>query len=510
MTSVENILNVMGATPSKNEEKMIRKAYLFAENAYLGAQRYSGEPYFIHAYETAKILAELGKQPTTIVAGLLHDVLEDTNIKSSEIEKEFGKEVLFLVEGVTKLGKLRYRGAKRHSESLRKLLVATSQDIRVIIIRLADRLHNMRTLKYVPEAKQNRIASETLEIYAPIAYRLGIRKINRELEDLSFPFVYPKEYEEIKELVSQKHKKDLWRLEKFHKSVQKLLAKNGITKIHTDYRIKSLYSLYKKYLRKDKDIEKIYDISALRLIVPTIEDCYISLGIIHNVWKPLPGRIKDYISSPKTNGYQSLHTTVFTGDGGLIEIQIKTEEMHKEAEYGIASHIGYKEAGPKTALSATLLWLKNLLPSKGENDLDEEEGSLIKKINIVDSPKWIKELAEHHSTIIDHEEFVSGLKNEFLKERIFVFTPKGDVVDLPIDATPIDFAYSIHSDVGDHISETKINGKMASLHTCLKNGDTVEIITKENKHPNKKWLEYAKTITAKKHIKKYLQENNDI
>ncbi len=405
---------------------------------------------------------------------------------------------------MTKLGTVKYHGAKRHSESLRKFFVAASQDVRVIIIKLADRTHNMRTLKYVRPEKQLRIATESLEIYAPIAYRLGIRKLNRELEDLSFPFVYPNEYKEIKDLTAQKHKKDLIRLEKFHKSLQKALAKAGIVKIHTDYRIKGLYSLYHKYLRKDKDLEKVYDMSALRVIVPTVSDCYKTLGIIHSLWRPLPGRIKDYIAVPKPNGYQSIHTTVFTGDGSFAEIQIKTEAMHKDAEYGIASHIAYKENAAKTAISATLLWIRSLLPG-GELE-DGEEADQIKKINLKDGPKWIKELAEYQSSALNQEDFVKNLKNDFLKTRMFVFTPKGDVVDLPIGATPVDFAYTIHSDVGDHMSGVKINGKMTSLDTKLKNSDTVEIQTKPNSHPSHKWLDYAKTTIAQRKIRAVLLE----
>lgn len=498
MTNVKEITDLMDS-PSTEDIELINKAYSFAEKAHAGFKRNNGDPYFFHVFETAKNLATLKKGAVTVAAGLLHDSMEDAGITAEQIEKEFGKEILFLVEGVTKLGKLKYRGATRHSESLRKLFVAMSQDIRVIIIKLADRLHNMRTLEHVPKHKQLRIAEESLEIYAPIAYRLGIRKLNRELEDLSFSYVYPKEYTELKKLTAQRHKKDLQHLEKFNKSFKKALATADIIDIHTDFRIKGLYSLHKKLQRKENDIEKVYDISALRVIVPTVDDCYRVLGRIHSIWRPLPGRIKDYIAFPKPNGYRSIHTTIFTGDGGIIEIQIKTEEMHKEAEYGIASHLSYKDRSQKV-MNQTLAWIKHLLP--------EEERKLNPDLNkFKDTPNWIKELAEYQEENNDQDDFIQNLKTDFFEERIFVFTPKGDVIDLPIDSTPVDFAYSIHSDIGNHMFGVKINGKFLSLDTKLRNGDIVEVQTKPGNHPSIKWLKFAKTTLAQKHIRIALQDN---
>ncbi len=482
---------------SKKDNELLSKAFDFAKEAHRDQKRFSGEPYFVHPFETAKILAELQMSPVTIASGLLHDTLEDAHISKKEIEEVFGKEILFLIEGVTKLGKLKYRGAERHNESLRKLFVAVSQDIRVIIIKLSDRLHNMKTLEYVPSHKQERIAKETLEIYVPIAYRLGIRMLSRQLEDVAFPFVYPKEYKRTNELLKQKTKEDYQKLQKFQRSVKKGLAKNGVTNFILDYRIKTFYSLYKKLDRKDWNIENIYDISALRIILSDVNECYKVMGIIHGIWQPLPGRIKDYIAFPKPNQYKALHTTIFTGYGNAVEIQIKTKEMHQEAEFGVASHIIYKE---KEDSSSSFLWIKRLLPFKNpfSKDCFEEE------VNHSDIPSWVKELVEYQSTK-KNINIQDELRDDFFKQRIFVFTPKGDVIDLPIESTPIDFAYSIHSEIGDKIGGVKINGKLSTLDTVLVNGDIVEIITNKKSKPSPKWLDYAKTTTAKKHIRSALQ-----
>ncbi len=499
MSSVKEITNLISSLP-KEDFELIEKAFEFSKKAHEEQKRFSGDPYFVHPCETAKLLAELKMSPVTISAGLLHDTLEDAGVSEKEIEENFGEEILFLVRGVTKLGKLKYRGVERHNESLRKLFVAVSQDIRVIIIKLADRLHNMKTLEYVPEHKQERIAKETLEIYVPIAYRLGIRKLSRQLEDISFPFVYPKEYEKTKSLLRQKTKEDARKLDKFQKSIKKALAKNSVTHFSLDYRVKTLYSLYNKLLRKDWNIEKVYDISALRIIVPDIDDCYKALGIIHGTWRPLPGRIKDYIAFPKPNGYQALHTTIFTGYGNVLEIQIKTKKMHRESEYGVASHILYKEGGKKGVLGSNLLWIKRLLPFK-----NPVKGKVSQEINYEDIPAWIKELVEYQSLENGKPDSEEELKDDFFQLRIFVFTPKGDVIDLPIGSSPIDFAYAIHSEIGNRTSGVKINGKLVSLDTRLKNGDIVEIITNKKSKPSQKWLDYAKTATAKKHIKSALQ-----
>ncbi|MDO8590261.1 MAG: RelA/SpoT family protein [bacterium] len=488
-----NIIRSM-VNPLPEDVVTVKKAFTFALRAHQGHERLSGEPYLKHLSETALILAELGAGGPTIAAGLLHDTIEDVGVKREEIVSEFGEEVAFLVDGVTKLGHLKYKGVNRHNESLRKLFVAMSEDIRVLLIKLADRLHNMRTLSHVPKEKQKRIAAETLEIYAPIAYRLGIRKINRELEDLSFPYVYPKEYEEMRKMLKERHSDRVESLEKFSHSVQKALAKEGLTKAKTEYRVKGLYSLYKKYLRYDKDLEKIYDVSAMRILVDSIADCYRVLGVIHGRWRPLPRRIKDYIAFPKPNGYQALHTTIFIGDGNIVEVQIKTHEMYRYSEYGIASHLYYKENGRNKNV---LAWVYALLPkSKKANGT----GTVKSK----DVPKWISELATYEEPSQNQRLFRERLTSDFFSQRIFVFSPKGDVVDLPIDSTPIDFAYSIHSDIGDRMTGSKVNGKLVSLDTKLHNGDIVFIMTSESAKPNRKWLEMTKTSMARRHIRHQL------
>ena len=484
---------------TEEDKKLIEKAYNFALKAHEGQLRKSGEPYFNHVFETAKILVSLKMDAPTIVAGFLHDSIEDGVATEEEIKKEFGDEILFLINGVTKLGKVKYRGAERHIESLRKFLVAVSQDIRVLIIKLADRLHNMRTLQYVRPDKQKRIALETLEIYAPLAYRLSIRMLSRELEDLSFKYVYPKEYEETVELFRNKKEENIPKLEKFIKSVKKALAGENVIDIKTDYRQKGIYSLYKKLQTHDNDIEKVYDILAIRICVKTISDCYKVLGIVHGIWRPLPGRIKDYIAFPKPNGYQSLHTTIFTGDGSIVEVQIRTNEMHQKSEYGIASHLSYKENSKNKSIDTN--WFMQLLPKViNYSKLSPKDEEM---------PGWIKELAESQNGIktdSEKEEFIENLKADFFNERIFVLTPKGEVVDLPIGSTVLDFAFAIHSDIGLHTNMAKINGKIASLNTVIKNSDIVEITSKESSKPTTKWLEMVKTNMAKRHINNYLEK----
>lgn len=501
MTSNKNDINEIISileSPTKEELALVKKAYEFAKESHKDQSRNSGEPYFNHLFATALNIAELGMSATTITAGFLHDSIEDVGVSPETIEKEFGGDVRFLVEGVTKLGALRYHGSDKHNESLRKLFVAMSEDIRVLIVKLCDRLHNMETLEFVKKEKQERIAKETLEIYAPIAYRLGIRKLSKKLEDLSFPYVLPKDYKEIKSIVKERYDNQLETLDKFRKSVIKEISKSDVRNFRTDFRVKGLYSLYKKYLRNNRDIEKIYDIAAMRVIIKTPEDCYKTLGIIHSIYQPLPDRIKDYIAFPKQNGYQGLHTTVFTGDGNIVEIQIKTEEMSKEAEYGIASHISYKSEFKKKKLNPSLEWIRSILPrsiSIIKNTGNDQKSK--------DVPAWIRDLAAYHSENKDKEDALSDIKNDFFSERIFVFTPKGDVVDLPLHSSPVDFAYSIHSDIGDHLGGVKINGKMTSIETELKNGDIVEIIINKNAKPSRKWLTHAKTTFAKKHIKNF-------
>lgn len=509
MPEVKEILEKMDS-PSAEDTALVQKAYDFAAEAHKDHKRFSGDPYFIHPIETAKGLAGLGMSAKTIAAGLLHDTVEDVGVKPETIEKEFGKEVRFLVEGVTKLGRLKYRGAERHRESLRKLLVATGQDARVLIIKLMDRLHNMRTLSHVPKEKRERIALETLEIYAAIAHRLGMGIVRRELEDLAFEYAYPKEFAETKKLLTERGKETLERLEKMARALRKALAENAITNFRTDYRVKGLYSLWRKLQRKEGDIEKIYDIAALRVIVHDIPDCYRVLGIVNNLWQPLPNKIKDYIAFPKPNGYQSLHTTVFSGDGGIVEIQIRTEAMHREAEYGITAHVTYKEdpdapvarsGGARTSFD----WIKSLIPSfrrqvahPSKKDLKSERA----RYGGAAMPEWLQELGDEQND----PDFETTLRTDIFSQRVFVFTPTGDVVDLPVRATPIDFAYAIHSDIGDHIFGVKVNNKLVQLDTILHNGDIVEIVTKKTASPKQKWLDFAKTTLARRHIRNALDK----
>ncbi|MFA6416543.1 MAG: RelA/SpoT family protein [Candidatus Paceibacterota bacterium] len=475
MLNVREIIDLM-AQPKAADEKIITEALAFAEEAHRGQKRFSGEPYIIHPFEVAKNLAEMGADTDSIVAGLLHDTIEDCPTQKSDLEKKFGPTVAFLVDGVTKLGKLKYQGVERHAESLRKFFVASAEDIRVIMIRLADRLHNVRTLQHVPKEKQRRIAIETLDIYAPLASRLGMWRIKGALEDASFPYAYPKEYAKVVALRKTKGKESVKKLEKVYRDLSRELAKFKLKNFQIDYRIKYLYSLYEKLQRKDMNIEQIYDLSALRVIVENVSDCYQTLGIIHNLYRPVPNRLKDYIANPKPNGYQSIHTAVFTGDGSMVEIQIRTSAMHQEAEYGVASHIAYDESGK---------------PKIG--------GKMTKNI------EWIQELIEWQKNVAHHDEFLQTLKTDFFQSRIFVFTPKGEVVELPLGATALDFAYNIHSDIGDKAVGARINGKFSPLSHSLKNRDLVEIETKKSGRPNVKWLEFVKTSAARTHIKRYLQ-----
>lgn len=500
------------SAPTAEEAAFVEKAFAFAAEAHKDHKRLSGEPYIHHLVETAKGLAELGMSAKTISAGLLHDSIEDVGIKAETIEKEFGKEVRFLVEGVTKLGHLKYRGHERHRESLRKLLVATGQDARVLIIKLMDRLHNMRTLKYVAPEKRKRIALETLEIYAAIAHRLGMGVVRRELEDLAFEYAFPEEFAETKRLVTERSKETLERLEKMSRSLKKELAKEGVINFSSDYRVKGLFSLWRKLKRKENDINKIYDVAALRVIVESVPDCYRVLGIVNNLWQPLPNKIKDYIAFPKPNGYQSLHTTVFAGDGGIVEIQIRTTEMHREAEYGITAHVFYKEKNGTTtrARGGSFDWIKSLIPGFRRNTSASVDADIKKppmnargRYGASSMPEWLSDLGED----MRDPDLETTLKTDIFSRRVFVFTPTGDVVDLPVKSTPIDFAYAIHSDLGDHVHGVKVNGKMVSLDTELHNGDIVEIETRRSAHPKRKWLEMVQTTLARRHIRNSVEKN---
>lgn len=462
-------------------DALIKKAYEYAMKAHEGQKRYSGDPYFVHVSNVGFTLADIGMDANTVAAGLLHDTIEDAHASKDDIEREFGKDITFLVDGVTKLGKLKYRGLERHVESLRKLFMASSKDVRVVIIKLADRLHNVSTLEYVPEEKRRRIALETLEIYAPIANRLSMGRFKGLLEDYAFPYAFPEEYKEVQKMLKERSKENEERLEKVYRNIHAELAKAGMKSVRGQFRVKRTYSLFKKLRRHNMDISKIYDIMAIRVIVPTVEDCYRALGVIHAQYRPLPGRIKDYIAFPKPNGYRSLHTTIFTGDGGIAEIQLRTQEMDRDATYGIASHLAYKEG------------IKRKLGERLERKLE-----------------WVNQITELNKQFRSGDEYLQHLKMDFFEDRVFVFTPKGEVIDLPQHATPIDFAYAIHTDIGDHCAGAKVNGKFVSLDTPLQNGDIVDIEVKKSAKPSEKWLEHAKTALARRSVRAYLQKTKKI
>lgn len=498
-------LNAITSTMSTKDDEalsLVSRAYEFAQKAHDGQTRYSGEPYFVHLAEVAYMLAEMGMDASAIAAGLLHDSVEDRGVLPDAIEKEFGAEVRRLVDGVTKLGTVRYRGLDRHIESLRKFFAATANDLRVLIIKLTDRLHNVRTLSFVPAQKQKRIAMETLEIYAPIADRLGMSVMKTDLEDASFPFAYPKEYEKVRALIKERKKENEKRLEKVEHDLKRELADAGLRNFRAEARIKGVYSLFRKLERKDWDITTIFDILALRVILPNVADCYAALGVIHSHWRPVPGKIKDYIAFPKPNGYQSIHTTVYTGDGGAIEIQLRTESMHEEAQYGIAAHLTYKEHQREGgAGGGAVEWVRQFF-SHDKQSNQETNGQHQNEV----VPQWMQDLAQAHTEAPESDEYMDTLRADFFNHRVFVFTPRSDVIDLPLHATPIDFAYCIHSDVGNHMAGARVNGKMVSLDTPLKNGDMVEIIQKPSARPSHKWLDMARTTLAKKHIRTALAE----
>jgi GTP pyrophosphokinase len=507
MLTAKELVALM-SSPTKEDAALVEKAYDFAADAHKEHKRMSGEPYMIHLVETAKGLAELGMSAKTVAAGLLHDSVEDVNVKPETIEQEFGKEVRFLVEGVTKLGKYKYQGRERHRESLRKLLVATGQDARVLIIKLMDRLHNMRTLDHVPEKKRQRIALETLEIYAAIAHRLGMGVVRKELEDLAFQYAHPEQFAEATKLLTERTRETQARLEEMIRTIKKEMAKDNITSFETDSRVKGLWSLWQKMKRKGGDIANVYDIAAIRIVVDSVADCYRVLGIVNNLWQPLPNKIKDYIAFPKPNGYQSLHTTVFAGDGGIVEVQIRTREMHDAAQFGIAAHVMYKERpGATRGKGSSLDWIKSLLPNfkKSPAAIAAEKIQKRTRYGAPSAPEWLDGLDEHTK---DDPDFETNIKSDLFSHHVFVFTPKGDVVDLPAHASPIDFAYAIHSDIGDHIFGAKVNGKLVSLDTELHNGDIVEIETRKSSKPSEKWIKLVKTSLARRRIRNLLEHDD--
>lgn len=487
--SLQELLSSFKYPLKTYQRRLIKDAYDFSELAHREQKRKSGDPYFSHTFYTAKNLAEIGMDPITVAAGLLHDVPEDTKITLEEIKQKFGNEIAFLVDGVTKLGHIRLRGSREEYflENLRKMFLAMAADIRVVIIRLADRLHNMRTLDFLPPEKQKRIARETMEIFAPIANRLGIGEIKGELEDLCFKYLDPENYEITKKMIETTYDERKKYIEEIIAEVKKSLLESGIKVLDIGGRVKHLYRLFLKLKKHDMDMRRVYDLIAIRIIVPEIASCYEALGIIHKRFRPMVGRIKDYISLPKPNGYQSLHTTIFGPSGRIVEVQIRTPKMDDEAEFGIAAHWIYTEKEKKSWKKFFLRGTEKKYPEK---DL-----------------RWVSQLREWQKEIgSDNTEFMQSLKIDFFKNHIFAFTPKGDIIDLPEDATPIDFAYAIHSEVGERTNGARANGKMVPLDYRIQNGDVVEILTsKEKRRPNRDWLNFIKTSNAKSHIRRSLR-----
>ncbi|NMM61215.1 bifunctional (p)ppGpp synthetase/guanosine-3',5'-bis(diphosphate) 3'-pyrophosphohydrolase [Clostridium sp. P21] len=461
---------------SNVDKDMVTKAYNLAYEAHKEQKRESGEPYIIHPVEVACILAEMGMDTSTITAGLLHDVIEDTEYTYDDISREFSVEVANLVEGVTKLGKIQYKTKEeQQADNVRKMLLAMAKDIRVILIKLADRIHNMRTLRYMSVEKQKEKAKETFDIYAPLAHRLGMSKIKWELEDLAFRYINPNEYYFIVRKISEKREEREQYIGEVIKQLQENLDRAGIPS-DMDGRPKHFYSIYRKMVNKNKTIDQIFDLTAVRILVETVKDCYAVLGIVHTIYKPIPGRFKDYIAMPKPNMYQSLHSTVIGPQGKPFEIQIRTFAMHKTAEYGIAAHWKYKE-GVETA-----------------DDID-------KKLT------WLREILEWQRETSDAEEFMEGFKIDLFSDEVFVFTPKGAVINLPYEATPIDFAYKIHTDIGNRCTGAKVNGKMVPLDYHLKTGEIIEVLASTiPKGPSIDWLSMVKSNQAKSKIRAWFKK----
>ena len=469
---------------SFSEEERLYKAYTYAQTAHAGQKRASGEPYFVHPCAVANILMDLGLDEATIAAALLHDVIEDTPATAEDIQREFGSEVLALVDGVTKLEKIVFKSQEdADAENFRKIFVAMAKDVRVIIIKLADRLHNMRSLNFLSHERQQRMASETLDIYAPLAGRLGISQIKCELEDLCLKYLDPESYDYLVYNIRERLTERKEFVARIVEEIKEMMSASGIAG-EVFGRPKHFYSIYKKMKNKEKTLDQIYDLTAVRVIVKDVRECYTLLGAIHEKWKPIPGRIKDYIATPKPNKYQSLHTTVMTKFGQPFEIQIRTEEMHRVAEFGIAAHWKYKEG--KT---------------------EETESNFESRLT------WLREVMEWQGDLKDSREFIDALKTELYSHELLVFTPRGKVISLPPEATPIDFAYAIHSEVGNRCTGARVNSKIVPLTTTLQVGDVVEIITSPNsKGPSRDWLKFIKSSSAKAKIKQFykneLKEEN--
>lgn len=461
---------------TRDDVKVIDGAYEFAKQAHSGQTRASGDSYFEgHCVPVAIHVIELGMDSNLICAALLHDTLEDTDVTIGQLHEHFGQDVASLVEGVSKLGKLKYRGNERHVESLRKFFVSVAQDVRVVILKLADRWHNLETLQYLPKEKQTRIALESIMIHAPLASRLGMGKLVTTINDLAFPYAYPNEYIRTRKLMDARLKKASGTLKKLYRGMLVTISESLGYTPKIDKRVKGTYSLYKKLERKHWNEDEIFDLVAFRVITSTVADCYSALGGVHNHWRPVPGRVKDYIAVPKPNGYQSLHTAIFSGDGPIVEVQFRTTEMHEFNEYGVASHHSYKNS------------------------------SLQKGIN-KETFAWIEQLREFQNADLSPSDYLKRLRTDFFQDRIFVFTPKGDVIDLPFGATILDFAYAVHTQIGEHANGGKINGKYMALKSTLHSEDIVEIDTSTKSHPSDKWLEMCVTSNAQAKVRRYIKK----
>lgn len=478
MTGIDEIIKKVKAYDPEADTALIKKAYDTAFQVHRDEKRASGEPFITHPVEVANLVAEFRMDTESVCAALLHDTVEDKGFPLQKIEKEFGKEVALIVDGLTKITQLKSRSREEYQyESMRKMLLATAKDIRIIIIKLLDKLHNMRTLGYLPHEAQVRISKEVMGIYAPIAYRLGINKIKSQLEDLAFKYLSPDEYNEINKKVREKIKEREKEIERLRKALENLLHQHQIA-AKVIGRVKSVYGIYSKMLRKNRTFEEIFDVIALRVITDSIESCYKVLGVIHNTWTPIPRRFKDFIAMPKVNMYRSLHDVVIGPEGKIIEIQIRTKEMDEIAEEGIAAHWEYKGVMDGSEFDKKLSWLRQIM------DWQQESGTA--------------------------KEFIESLEIDFFKDEIYTFTPKGDVIELPKSSTPLDFAYTVHSEVGDHCMGAKVNGTFVSLRHELRTGDVVEIITSKAQKPSRNWLNIARTSKALQKIRRYLQEREKI
>jgi GTP pyrophosphokinase len=474
MIRFEDLIEKVRSTHPDADIELLRRAYVFSAFEHKGQVRHSGEPYLVHPLQVADLLADMKVDVVAVAAGLLHDIVEDTQTPIERIRELFGPDVAHVVEGVTKLGAISFSSSEeRQAENFRKMLLAMVDDIRVILVKLADRLHNMRTLHHLPEERRIKIAQETRDIYAPIANRLGMSKIKNELEELAFRYLEPKAFETLRRKVESRRRATEGLIEELTKTISAKLADAQVPIIHIDGRIKRLFSIHQKLKRQKIELDQVYDFMALRIVTDSVRDCYAALGIIHQTWSPVPGRIKDFIAMPRPNGYQSLHTSVISERGFPFEVQIRTAEMHRVAEEGIAAHWKYKE---------------------GRLGADRDEQYFV----------WLRQLLEFQQEVRDPQEFLQNLKIELYPEEVYIFTPAGEVKVLPRGATPVDFAYSIHTDVGHQCVGSKVNGKMVPLRTRLRNGDIVQIVTAPGHHPSRDWLNFVVTSRARNKIKHYI------